>query len=93
LTPPVAAATLPFVPEIEPIAGMSVSPSRGRSIGTAQVPVRRFGTVPPAPDEVLFLEGAQQEAPRASTIAERGALAVWLAALAAALVAGWLLYA
>ena len=70
---------------------MSVFSSRGQSIGTAQVPVRRFGTVPPVRGDLRSLEAA--EAPPVRTIGERGALAVWLAALAAALVAGFLLYA
>lgn len=74
---------------------MRVSSSRGKSIGTAQVPVRRFGTVPPLPEEPAFLEfeEEEEEAPRGRTIAERGALAVWMGAAAVAVVAGVLLYA
>lgn len=73
---------------------MRISSSRGKSIGTAQVPVRRFGTVPPLPEEPAFLEGEEEEeAPRGRTIGERGALAVWMGAAVVAVVAGVLLYA
>lgn len=72
---------------------MRVSSSRGKSIGTAQVPVRRFGTVPPLPEEPALLEGEEEEAPRGRTIGERGALAVWMGAAVVAVVAGVLLYA
>lgn len=76
---------------------MRVSSSRGKSIGTAQVPVRRFGTVPPLPEEPAFLEFEEEEeeekAPRGRTIGERGALAVWMGAAVVAVVAGVLLYA
>lgn len=74
---------------------MRVSSSRGKSIGTAQVPVRRFGTVPPLPEEPAFLEFEEEEedVPRGRTIGERGALAVWMAAAVVAVVAGVLLYA
>lgn len=51
------------------------------------IPIRRFGKVPAPPAEA---RGAAR-APR--TIAEYGATAVFLAALGAAAVAGWLLYA
>ncbi len=73
---------------------MRVSPSRGKSIGTAQVPVRRFGTVPPLPEEPAFLEGEEEdEVSRGGSIGERGALAVWMGAAVVAVVAGVLLYA
>jgi hypothetical protein len=66
--------------------------SRPTSIGTAQVPVRRYGTVPPPPEEVPYLE-AQDDEPPPRTIGERGGLAVCVGGLLAALVGGALLYA
>lgn len=57
----------------------------------ARIPVRRFGAAPDAFDEELS-EPQPLESPSARTIAETGAGAVWLAALLAGCVAGYLLY-
>ena len=67
--------------------------SRGRFIGTPEVPVRRYGEVPRPPDGMLYLEEVDEGGAAPRTIGERGARAVWAAALLAGLVAGALLYA
>ena len=56
------------------------------------IPVRRYGTVPPLEDEAAWMVEplASEEPPR--TIAEIGGAAVFLAAMGAAAVAGWVLY-
>jgi hypothetical protein len=62
------------------------------SIGTPDIPVRRYGKVPPLPEEeqVWEIESVAAAAPR--TIAEYGGVAVLLAALGAAALAGCVLY-
>ncbi|HEX7890692.1 MAG TPA: hypothetical protein VF522_15125 [Ramlibacter sp.] len=52
------------------------------------IPVRRYGTVPDLPDTVYEMEPA----PGGRTIAERGGLAVLLAALMVGAAGAWLLY-
>jgi hypothetical protein len=52
------------------------------------IPVRRYGTVPDLPDTVYEMEPV----PGGRTIAERGGLAVLLAAVMVGAVGAWLLY-
>ena len=61
-----------------------------RPIGTAAIPVRRFGT-PPVPDDDLAYEVMRDEF-TARTIAEHGAAAIWMAALSAACIGALVLY-
>jgi hypothetical protein len=62
-----------------------------KSGAQVDIPVRRFGMVPPPPEPDLCYE-VEIEAPGARTIGERGAIAVWMGALIAACVAAFLLY-
>ena len=64
---------------------------RPRLIGSAAIPVRRFGAVPPPEEDLAYDVLHDEESAR--TIAEHGAAAVWVAGLSAACVAGLLLYA
>lgn len=56
------------------------------------IPVRRYGTVPPPPEEESAWELEPARAGALRTIGDYGATAVFAAAAAAALLAGWLLY-
>lgn len=81
-------------PEVHcPTCVAARSGPRGRAIGTAQVPVRRFGIAPPPPEDVLYFEEEDDAGPGARTIGERGGRAVWAGALLAAALAGIVLYA
>lgn len=62
-----------------------------KSGGQVDIPVRRFGVVPPPPEEELSYE--IDDRPVARTIGERGAVAVWLGAVMAACIAAFVVYA
>jgi len=66
--------------------------SQAQPFATPDIPVRRFGTVPDLHDDSSGweIQSTAQAAPR--TIAEFGAAAVFASAVAAALVAGTLIY-
>lgn len=72
--------------------GAVVDRSAAHAIGTRpDIPVWRHGTVPPPPEDSGWqIESGEAEAPR--TIGEYGGVAVFAAALATALITGWLLY-
>jgi hypothetical protein len=59
--------------------------------GTADIPVRRFGTPPPLEEDLAY--EVMRDEISARTIGEHGAAAVWMAALSAACITGFLLYA
>lgn len=54
------------------------------------IPVRRFGSVPPLEDDIAY--EVVQDAAAARTIAEYGSAAVWMAGLSVACLAGLALY-
>jgi hypothetical protein len=70
---------------------MGAMASVKKSGAQVDIPVRRYGMVPPPPEEDLCYE-VEPQAPEVGTIAERGAIAVWLGALTAACIAAFLLY-
>ena len=63
-----------------------------RSIGTPEIPVRRYGRVPQPPEYESVWEVEPGAAAPPRTIGEYGAVAVFLAALGAAALAGCVLY-
>jgi hypothetical protein len=76
-----------------PCVACRAASRHGRSIGTVPgIPVRRYGSVPPPPDDEPAWEVESLSAPPPATIAEYGGRAVLLAALAAAVLAGCVLY-
>lgn len=73
-----------------PRATMEDALGHAARAGRPAIPVRRYGRIP-EPDRRLFLD-ADAASPAARTIGERGAIAVLLAGLCAAGMAGFLLY-
>jgi len=63
-----------------------------RSIGTRDIPVRRYGKVPPLSEDEPVWEVEPVSAATPRTIGEYGGGAVLLAALGAAALAGCMLY-
>ena len=67
-----------------------LDPAAAQAIGTPDIPVRRYGTVPPLPEDERVWEIESGRAPR--TIADHGGILVLLAGILAAVLGAWLLY-